>query len=275
MDKTGVEKTIHRSSRTLDYTPWMQAGLPAETFPAPAWSGLGRVQLLLKDPSSGKVLHHNVFHFVVDAPSNPDKVRVFEQSPAAFSAANWSLKQWQILDGYKVNGAGKGFFEYRIPVSGLDLSQVAEAHFLVEASSKPLLDKDRDKSFSKDQDYMLGARVSPHQNPNAYPMTDKYQNPSNLRISIRGATSQAYRLADDPADHRGVLSWHAQPRDRKLYEAGTFGDLIRIPVSSAVLKAAQQRGYLEVRLEADNGLAIYGVRFGRYPVNPSLVVRMK
>ena len=100
-------------------------------------------------------------------------------------------------------------------------------------------------------------------------------NESNLRISIRGATSQAYRLADDPADHRGVLSWHAQPRDRKLYEAGTFGDLIRIPVSSAVLKAAQQRGYLEVRLEADNGLAIYGVRFGRYPVNPSLVVRMK
>jgi hypothetical protein len=77
MDKTGMEKTIHRSSRTLDYAPWIQASLPAETFLAPAWSGLGRVQLLLKDPSNGKVLHHNVFHFVVDADAHPDKVRVF------------------------------------------------------------------------------------------------------------------------------------------------------------------------------------------------------
>jgi hypothetical protein len=275
MDKTGMEKTVHRSSRTLAYTPWMQASLPAETFLAPASSGLGRVQLLLKDPSSGEVLHHNVFHFVVDADANPDKVRVFEQPPAAFSAANWSLKQWQVLDGHKVNGAGKGFFEYRIPLASLNLAQVAEAYFLIEVSSKPLLDKDRDKSFSKDQDYMLGARVSPHQNPNAYPMTDVYPNPSELRVSIQGRASQAYRLADDPADHRGVLSWHSQPKDRKLYEAGTFGYLVRIPLSRAVLKTAQQQGYLQIRLEADNGLAVYGERFGRYPINPSVVVRMR
>lgn len=80
----------------------------------------------------------------------------------------------------------KRIFEYQIPIKGLKLTNVNKASFLVELSSKPLLDKDKDKVVMGDQNYMLGARVSPHLNPNAYPMTDNYKNPSNIEIYIDG-----------------------------------------------------------------------------------------
>ena len=49
------------------------------------------------------------------------KVRVVRFAPRDFKAAQWSAKQWNVLDGLKVNGAGHGYFEYRLPwPEGLD-----------------------------------------------------------------------------------------------------------------------------------------------------------
>ena len=49
------------------------------------------------------------------------------------ASAHWSLKQWTVLDGRKQNGAGSGYFEYRLPwPKGLERSDVAGATFLVE-----------------------------------------------------------------------------------------------------------------------------------------------
>ena len=44
-------------------------------------------------------------------------------------------------------------------------------------------------------------------------------------------------LPDDPADHRGILSWHAQLRDRKLREAGSYGYLVsaNLPAEDVVV----------------------------------------
>ena len=78
-------------------------------------------------------------------------------------------------------------------------------------------------------------------------------------------------LEDDPADHRGVLSWYSQPRDNKLREAGSYGYLCksRIPVE-LIQKSAG--GKLNIRFEVDEGmpggLAIYGKRFGKYALDP-------
>jgi len=86
-------------------------------------------------------------------------------------------------------------------------------------------------------------------------------------------------LADDPADHRGILSWHAQLRDRKLREAGSYGYLVRVTVPPEAIRQAAAAGEWIVRLEVDSalpgGLAIYGERFGRYPLDPTLVVELK
>lgn len=82
-------------------------------------------------------------------------------------------------------------------------------------------------------------------------------------------------LPDDPADHRGVLSWHHQLQDKKLREAGSYGYLLKTPITKSSLKAAQKRGYLSIRLNVAGagGLAIYGEDFGRYPFNPSVVIK--
>ena len=180
------------------------------------------------------------------------------------------------MDGLKVNGTGKGYFEYQIPIAkNVKVSNAKEAYILFEASAKQLFDKDKDATFDKNQDYMLGAKVSPHKNPNAYPMTDEKTTPSVISVFINGQKAKTITLADDPADHRGILSWHNQLKDKKLREAGSYGYLIKIPLSKSDLKKAAKQGFVSLKIQADTegGLAIYGEDFGRYPINPSVVLR--
>ena len=77
---------------------------------------------------------------------------------------------------------------------------------------------------------------------------------------------------DDPADHRGVLSWHSQPRDKYMSEAGSSGYLVKADVPLDAVKAGEPVVIrLSVPEDCDGGLAIYGKDFGRYPLDPSLV----
>jgi predicted transcriptional regulator len=110
-------------------------------------------------------------------------------------------------------------------------------------------------------------------------MSDETPFPSLVRIRLNGYTIGTQYLADDPADHRGILSWHAQLRDRRLREAGSYGYLVRINIPRHVLEAAAAEGELNLRLEVDaafpGGLAIYGEDFGRYPFDPTLILAVK
>lgn len=274
IDKTGDTQTLTSDKITFDYQPWIQKTLKPLAIKVPETAGLGIIKLILKD-IDGKILHHNFFHFVVQSAQNKANTAIFEVLPQNYTKSEWSLKKWSVLNGLKTNGTGKGYFEYQIPVTKtLKTEKLKESYILFEASAKQLFDKDKDANFNKNQDYMLGARVSPHKNPNAYPMTDEKTTPSVVSIYVNGEKTKTVTLADDPADHRGVLSWHSQPKDKKLHEAGSYGYLIKIPVSKAVLKKAINQGFLTLKIQTDGdgGLAIYGDSFGRYPINPSLVV---
>lgn len=76
-------------------------------------------------------------------------------------------------------------------------------------------------------------------------------------------------LPDDPADHRGILSWLSQPHDSRLREAGSYGYLVEADIPESAVKD----GKVEIILEADNGLAVYGPVFGRYPLGPRVTQR--
>jgi predicted transcriptional regulator len=99
--------------------------------------------------------------------------------------------------------------------------------------------------------------------------------PSAVTIRVNGVVAGRRELPDDPADHRGILSWHAQLKDRRLREAGSYGYLLEVPIPRAALERAAALGALQIRLEVDEalpgGLAVYGARFGRYPVDPTVV----
>ena len=274
VDKTGETQPLATGKMTIDYQAWLQKKLDNLTLKAPDMAGLGIVKLLLKD-TEGNVLHHNFMNFVVKSTQNKPKTAIFEALPKDFKKAEWSQKTWNVLDGLKVNGAGKGFFEYNIPLSKIEkMGDMKSAYVLFEASAKQLFDKDKSADFDKNQDYMLGAKVSPHKNPNAYPMTDEKTYPSVIQVFINGANAKTVTLPDDPADHRGVLSWHNQLKDKKLREAGSYGYLVKIPLTKSDLAKAAKQGFLNLKIQTvgEGGLAIYGENFGRFPVNPSVVI---
>ena len=214
-------------------------------------------------------------HFEVEEGRVLSGVRVASVSAKDYTASEWSTKEWSVLEGKKVNGAGRGYFEYTIKVpSSARLSSAGEAYFLVEASAKQLFVKDQE-DYDANQDFMKGSRVAPSSNPNAYPMSDETMFPSEINIRVDGRKVATQVLPDDPADHRGILSWHHQLKDRKLREAGSYGYLIKVPLTRGQMRRAARDGQLTVRLETERqgGIAIYGKSFGRYPFDPCLVIK--
>ncbi|MDQ2665496.1 MAG: glycoside hydrolase family 2 [Gemmatimonadota bacterium] len=278
----GERKTWSTSSRRIAYHPWMAEALAPQSVIMPNETAVAVLTTRLED-ASGAVLQRNFTTFVVNGAASSEmrnaeghRVVVARVSPSSYSASKWSLKSWTVMDSLKVDGAGSGFVEYRIPwPAGLKVGDVAEASFIVEASAKRLLGKDRDTTAKDNGDYMRGGGLQdPSRNRNAYPMTGETAYPSAVRVQVNGEPSGRYTLADDPADHRGILSWTSQLRDGYLREAGSYGQLVRVPLSPAALAKAAHDGAVVVRLQVDaatpGGLAIYGAHFGRYPVDPSV-----
>src|SRR5439155_22581278 len=160
------------------------------------------------EDGAGTVLHRNFTTFVVagNAPTvatlaDGRRVRVSRVPAAAVSDGRWTLKQWTVLGAHKLNGAGSGFFEYRIPwPTGLAPSEVAGATFLVEASAKRLNGKDRDTTTAGGGDYMRGGGFhDPSRNPNSYPMTGLTPFPSAVTVTVNGHIAGRWELRDDPA----------------------------------------------------------------------------
>ena len=147
----------------------------------------------------------------------------------------------------------------------------------MELSAKQLFGKDKEGAKKSDGDFMRGKGThDPSSNPNSYPMTDETRFPSMVQVNICGESAGIFDLPDDSADHRGILSWHSQPRDRLLREAGSYGYLVSAPIPAEALRRAAKEKEFIIRLEVDDalpgGLAIYGERFGRYPLDPTIIV---
>lgn len=275
--------------QTVRLSPWLFESLKPVHVRAPNHPALVVLAMTLRDPG-GTVLQRNFTLLRARTESLPRdeqmqvqgrRMRVLRFAPASFRSSQWSLKQWPVMNGLKMNGAGHGCFEYRVPwPKGLKPGDIAAADFRAELSAKVLHGKDRDNVGKQDGDYMRGlGTLDPSLNPNAYPMTDTTTHPSAVRVRINGHAIAVHELLDDPADHRGILSWHAQKPDRFLHEAGSYGCLVQTSLSQEVLREAAEAGEIILRLEVDaalpGGLAIYGEDFGRYPLDPSLVFLMR
>ncbi len=273
-NEIGETVTTLQDSSLIYYVPYIQSNVEPLSITMPDISGLSILTLRLED-MKGNVLNRNFMHFEVTSENKLPNTDVIAVAPAAFTTATWSKKQWNVLDGLKVNGAGKGFFEYTVKLDKSVNTKIKEAYFLVELSAKEFFVKDQDQQERTDVDYMLGAKASPSGNPNSYPMTDEKLFPSKISIAINGVTTLTTTLNDDPADHRGVLSWHHQLKDRKLREAGSYGYLVKVPVTRKQLNSAVRKGELKVKISTvgEGGIAVYGKSFGRYPVDPSLVLK--
>jgi len=284
------EKLIKSDNFKIKYNPWIQKFIKPLELIMPNFSGLAKLILRVKTLDN-KILHRNFMHFQVNSNKKLKDIEVISLPVKEISNSNWSKKTWEVLKGKKINGTGSGFFEYKfkIPPDYKNLNP-KEAYFIIEASAKKLFDKDKKGKNYIDtgMDWMKGSKVSPSKNPNSYPMTDETFFPSKIKISINGDFKKSLTLPDDPADHRGVLSWHNQikssakstddnwwEKQPELHEAGSYGYLIKIPISENDLIISTKKGSLNIRLqtEGEGGIALYGKSFGRYPINPSLILK--
>ena len=271
IDAAGNESLKVLPSRMVEYEPWMQQKLADLKVILPNENGLAILQLFTLT-ESGDTLHRNFYFMEVRTEAEYAKGTLVSLNPDQLSGSKWSKKEWKVREGRKMNGTGKGFFEYEFSLAEETLKAKKGAYVIFEVGAKELFVKDQEDY--EGVDFMLGGRVAPSSNPNSYPMTDETFFPSEILLSINGQKVEEVILPDDAADHRGLLSWHHQLRDRKLREAGSYGYLIKVPVSKSQLAASLKKGSLTVRLETrgEGGIAIYGKEFGRYPVDPSLVI---
>ena len=113
---------------------------------------------------------------------------------------------------------------------------------------------------------MRGYRVDRGAFDNSYWMTDESRFPSEVGVIVNGQVIDTLYLKNDWADARGMLSWHAQPVDDLLDEAGSYGEQQRIELPVNLLPAIAQEGRLTVtfRVKGQGGLALYGRESGRY-----------
>jgi hypothetical protein len=281
-DALGNRIEAPEQTRPIPYRPWMTDDLPPLQVTMPEGPAVAVLAVHVED-EGGAVLGRNFTTFVVQgqAPTQMQvagkSARLVSFAPTSFRDAEWSLKQWNVLDGLKVNGAGAGYFEYRVAwPAGVRASELESVTLTAELGAKQLFGKDVEGAAAIAGDFMRGQGThDPSRNPNSYPMTDETLFPSAVALRVNGVLAGREQLEDDPADHRGILSWHAQLRDRKLREAGSYGELVSIAIPPEALRRAEQAGELVLRLEVSDalpgGLAIYGRNFGRYPLDPTLV----
>src|SRR5256886_8148514 len=141
----------------------MRGALEPLLVPMPDEPAVLVLAVRLED-ATGAVLHRNFCTFVVEGEPPREarldggrRARLLTIDPAGFHAASWSLKQWNVLDGLKVNGAGSGFFEYRIAwPQGVRPADLESVEFLAEVSAKQLFGKAREDAGRMAGAYMPG-----------------------------------------------------------------------------------------------------------------------
>ncbi|MCR5415137.1 MAG: glycoside hydrolase family 2 [Kiritimatiellae bacterium] len=256
-------------------SPWQEGRLAEIPVKLPDFDACGTVNFeLLAD---GETVARNFTCFVT---------RKEEPEDARPARAEWSLGSREVMSGMKQCGAGTGFFEYEF-----DAPEGA-CVFRAEVSAKRTDAKDIRAANLPDSDisYMLGGVADRSQNPNSCPQTcPSAAHRGKVSVYANGTLVAAVELPDDPADHRGILSWFAQKRPQRpgffrslvsfgrareeapvLRDAGSYGYLVEAEIPAEVV-AESKDGKLAVRLEAEGtGLSVYGPHFGRMPFGPHI-----
>ena len=277
----GEFKEYEKGSIPVGFEPWLSKPVASQKVHVPEENGLYWLRMVLKN-DKGEALHHNFTTFrVKDAKTvAPEGKAALTFAPSSYTASEWSNGQASVFNGLKENGFGHGYYEYTINLpKDIDLSKISSASLVFEASAKEKFGKDKDGDEISG-DYMLGKGTFDHcKSLNSYAMTDTTLWPSKLEVSVNGKVIGKTDLMDDPADHRGILSWGAQPSEPWMREGGSYGYLVRmgIPLGDLPVEEILKTRQVRIRFtvpgsDLDGGLAIYGKDFGRYPLDPTIIL---
>ncbi len=300
-DRFGEHKTFSTDRFIINPTPYAVGTVRSLEITAPDEECLAVFCTYLID-DAGQTVHHNFMPLRVfrgdSARKEKDggKTDILRITPDKYSQSEWSVKQMSIMDGLKVWGMGTGFFEYEFPLpEGLSAGSIDKVEFIAELSARHVQGKYFVEGEYKRQSISnVGEKgIDPGHSPNSFPMTDNKKHSSTVVITLNDLSAQTVFLKDDPADHRGLLSWLSQKsgkqtwgdrRDKlnwKLEEAGSYGYLTKISFGQESLEKSVKEGVFRIKLavsessENSGGLAVYGEHFGRYPLDPTVIINLK
>ncbi|MGO4346426.1 glycoside hydrolase family 2 protein [Paenibacillus sp. MCAF9] len=272
-DHFGVRTVAQSGHEIIDWNGFGVSALQPLSLKMPQQDAVAVIAVRLLS-SDGKTITRNFVTFDVRSGQTNGKYEVDGQTisvpVASFTDSEWP-HSWNSLQNQKVNGGIAGQFTYDVQLPSIsEQTMIYDIELFFEAGSKRLLKRDLEESIQKKLDisFMHGALSDPEYNINSYFMTDSDRHEAKLNVLIDGQLVDTIVLTDDPADSRGVLSWHYQAVSNKLEDAGSYGYLCKVILPSALTAKLNQNRSFKLQLEAEQGgLTLYGRNAGRYPID--------
>jgi predicted transcriptional regulator len=245
------------------------------------------------EDGAGKVLQRNFVPFRVKGAI--ENKMVVTRKPSEFTAAEWSVKYKQVLDGRKVWGMGSGYFEYEFAIpEGTTAENIENIEFRAELASRYPQEKYLEDGDAEGIGMTIVSEKGtiPGYGKNSFPQTDEKKHGSLVTIAANNQKIAQVELTDDPADHNGLLSWMNQipgwewgAEDRSkpwtLEEAGSYGYVVTASLDEVSKKSSFETGKIIIRMYVDEagsnrgGLSVYGAESGKYPMDPSMIFKLK
>lgn len=243
----------------MDIIPYEKAEASL-SFRVPAQACVGTLTVWIEGPDGAKIAKNFTNIVVADASSdNKEMTLDNEKGSITMKAAVNDRKM------VTTEGTGSQDYSYTLP-ENFNLDSLNGMKIIAEASSykgKTGTDKNHSSYSSEFSQTAEGRAVA-----------------SDMTISVNGVEIDTVYLPDNPRDMRGTLSLNAPYNGAT--SAGDFGYLVNLSVSReklAEIKAAMGESKVmkvtyAVKADAanQNGLRIYNSVYGRYAVNPTIIL---
>lgn len=266
-DNLGIRTIADSGNQQLAWNDYGVTSLEALAMKMPGQNAVAVLAIHLT-ALDGVSVTRNFITFDVRADSSNDQV--VSVPVTSYVDSHWE-HSWHAIQEHKVSGGPSGHFTYDILLPDHEeLAAIYEVELVFEAGAKYLMGQNKTGTLAIESDisFMHGANADPEYNRNSYLMTDTLKHQSSLKVWVEDELVEAILLPDDPADSRGVLSWHYQPVTNQLNEAGSYGYLCIINLPSKLIAKINRQRSFKLCLEAeDGGLALYGRNAGRYPID--------
>jgi hypothetical protein len=222
--------TLHMPRQTMLCTLWVRAFVP-----------------------DGTLVAANYVQFFVDA-GCPEWQQLNLRTVLRLAAHSWNAAEWSgaisTREQAQTTGAahaeGRGFFEFKYPVTREQLRDCWRITVLCEASS-----------YRPDT-----------------PQTDRFAQSTSLRLLLNGVPVYRSLLPNHPHDARGALSYLRGGRGAYGYlcHATIEGDLLREVLQHMRGEHFRLRCVVPRDEKPHGGLTIYSYNAGRYPMAPTLLI---
>lgn len=245
--------------KVLNLSPYRKSTATI-SYTAPAQACVGTLTVWLEDENGAKLAKN--FTNVVVADETTGNKEYTQQNKDGSVVMKAKVGNGKMMS---TEGTGAQTYSYTLP-EGFNLQDLKGMRVLAEASSyKTQIGTDKFlSSFSSQWGQTAEGR----------------ERASDLTVSINGVEVDTVYLPDNPRDMRGTLTLNSPYNGQT--SAGDFGYLVNLNISDEKLeeiKAAMGEGQAlnvtyEVKEDAENqnGLRIYTSTYGRYAVNPTLIL---